>query len=55
MGGLLRQYYPTGKDLSGVSQAELDVVAGILNTRPRQALQWKTPAYILGTGVSMTL
>jgi IS30 family transposase len=52
--GLLRQYYPKGKDLSGVSQAQLDTVARKLNTRPRETLNWKTPAYILETSVSPT-
>jgi IS30 family transposase len=52
--GLLRQYYPKGMDLSDVSQARLDTVARKLNTRPRETLHWKTPAYMLGTTVSMT-
>jgi IS30 family transposase len=52
--GLLRQYYPKGMDLSAVSQAQLDVVARKLNTRPRETLDWKTPAYILESSVSMT-
>jgi IS30 family transposase len=51
--GLLRQYYPKGADLSDVSQAQLDTVARKLNTRPRDTLHRKTPAYVLGTGVSM--
>jgi len=50
--GLLRQYYPKGVDLSGVSQAQLDAVARKLNTRPRKTLQWKTPAHILDSSVS---
>lgn len=52
MNGLLRQYYPKGTDLSAVSQAQLDSVARKLNTRPRETLSWKTPAYMLGASVS---
>lgn len=52
--GLLRQYYPKGKDLSQVTQAQLDAVARKLNTRPRETLQWKSPAYIFDAGVSAT-
>ena len=52
--GLLRQYYPKGANLFGVSQAQLDTVARKSDTRPRETLHWKAPAYIFGTSVSMT-
>ena len=42
--GLLRQYFPKGKSLAGVTQAELDDVAHKLNGRPRQTLGFRTPA-----------
>lgn len=42
--GLLRQYFPRGKDLSVYSQAQLDAVADQLNTRPRKTLGYITPA-----------
>jgi IS30 family transposase len=42
--GLLRQYFPKGRSLAGVTQAELDEVAAKLNGRPRQTLGFRTPA-----------
>jgi len=42
--GLLRQYFPKGMDLSGVSQAKLNGVARRLNERPRKTLNYETPA-----------
>jgi IS30 family transposase len=42
--GLLRQYFPKGRSLKGVDQAELDEVARKLNGRPRETLGFITPA-----------
>ncbi len=52
--GLLRQYFPKGMDLSTVTQRQLDVVALKLNTRPRQTLDWRTPAAALAASVAPT-
>jgi len=43
--GLLRQYFPNGStNFRRISQADLDAVADELNGRPRQTLDWATPA-----------
>jgi IS30 family transposase len=45
--GLLRQYFPKGKDLSIYDPGYLEYIAIKLNNRPRKTLGWKTPARAL--------
>lgn len=52
--GLLRQYFPKGKDVSGFSQAQLNQIAIQLNERPRETLQWRSPAEVLRASVAST-
>jgi IS30 family transposase len=52
--GLLRQYWPKGADLRGLTQADCDTIALKLNTRPRQTLAWNTPAQALDEALLAT-
>lgn len=52
--GLLRQYFPKGMDLSPFTQRQLNAVAERLNTRPRQTLNWQTPAVRFANYVATT-
>jgi IS30 family transposase len=45
--GLLRQYFPKGADLSFYGPGMLENVAAELNNRPRETLNWRTPAEAL--------
>ena len=53
--GLLRQYFPKSTDLSVHSQRHLDAIARRLNERPRQTLDFETPADTLARSVASTL
>ena len=52
--GLLRQYFPKGTDLSVHSQAHLNKIARRLNQRPRETLDFETPADTLARSVAST-
>jgi IS30 family transposase len=52
--GLLRQYFPKGTDLARHSADDLAAVAAVLNTRPRKALGWRTPAEALSEHLTPT-
>ena len=52
--GLLRQYFPKGMDLSNVHQNRLNAVARQLNERPRETLQFYSPAEKFYEGVAST-
>jgi IS30 family transposase len=41
--GLIRQYFPKGTSLKGVTQRDCDAVADLLNSRPRKRLGGFTP------------
>ena len=45
--GLLREYFPKGRDLSKVSNTELSEVLLELNNRPRKCLNYNTPLEVL--------
>jgi transposase, IS30 family len=44
---LLRDYFPKGVDLRGISPDELERVAAEINHRPRKTPGWARPAQLL--------
>ena len=52
--GLLRQYFPSGLELSAFTQRELDVIALRLNRRPRKTLGFLSPRARITGAVAAT-
>lgn len=52
--GLLRDYFPKGMDLAGISPKELQRVADELNDRPRKTLGWTRPADLIAGAALQT-
>jgi IS30 family transposase len=50
--GLLRQYFPKGMNLSDIPQSKLNTIARRLNERPRETLDFETPAERFGQCVA---
>ncbi len=50
--GLLRQYFPKGRDLRTYTLEDLRKVEQRLNTRPRKTLNWATPRQILTAAIA---
>ena len=49
--GLLRQFFPKGKDLSVYTPEDLARAEQLLNTRPRRILGWHTPDVVFTRGL----
>ena len=49
--GLLRQFFPTGKDLSIYTPEDLARAEKLLNNRPRKILNWRTPDRVFAHGL----
>jgi IS30 family transposase len=48
--GLLRQFFPKGKDLSSYTPEDLARAEKLLNSRPRKIVNWRTPDLVFAHG-----
>jgi len=54
--GLIRQYFPKDRDLTTVTESEIEIVMNKLNHRPRKSLGFKTPHEVFNkTRTSLTV
>lgn len=52
--GLIRDFYPKGTDFREISDADIQNTQDLLNIRPRQTLDWDTPAERLNKFIANT-
>jgi IS30 family transposase len=52
MNGLLRDYFPTGSDLSAHTVQDVMLIAAEVNDRPRKTLNWQRPAALFNTALA---
>jgi IS30 family transposase len=53
--GLVRQYFPKGRDFSTISDEEIDFVMTRLNNRPRKTLDFMTPNQVFYSHLTVAL
>ncbi len=51
--GLIRQFFPKGTSFLDVTDEEVARMQGLMNERPRQTLNWMTPAEVLNMELAM--
>ena len=49
---MIRQYFPKGTEFADVDPGRVRYVQGLLNSRPRETLGWRTPAEALAQVLS---